>query len=156
MRITVSEEDMVKFKPEDASLTEANMRAVLKQFKAGELTPHLKSEEQPEDWDAHPVKVLVSSTFATVAMAEGKDVFVEFYAPWCGHCKKLAPIWDELGEHFKDDDSVVIAKIDMTANELATVSVRGFHPQTVQGRQHSGRLLRRQDAGRLHQVFATF
>ena len=42
----------------------------------------------------------------------------------CGHCKKLAPIWDELGEHFKDDDSVVIAKIDMTANELATVSVR--------------------------------
>jgi len=126
MRITASEEDMVKFKPEDASLTEANMRAVLKQFKAGELTPHLKSEEQPEDWDANPVKVLVSSTFATVAMAEGKDVFVEFYAPWCGHCKKLAPIWDELGEHFKDDDSVVIAKIDMTANELATVSVRGF------------------------------
>ena len=33
MRITASKEDMVKFKPEDASLTEANMRAVLKQFK---------------------------------------------------------------------------------------------------------------------------
>ena len=42
----------------------------------------------------------------------------------CGHCMKLAPIWDELGEHFKDDDTVVIAKIDMTANELATVSVK--------------------------------
>ena len=37
MRITASEEDMVKFKPEDASLTEANMRAVLKQFK---VFPH--------------------------------------------------------------------------------------------------------------------
>merc|ERR1711879_617899 len=73
---------------------------------AGEMTPHLKSEEQPADWDANPVKVLVSSNFASVAMAEGKDVFVEFYAPWCGHCKKLAPIWDELGEHFKDDDTV--------------------------------------------------
>ena len=33
MRITASEEDMVKFKPEDASLNEANMRAVLKKFK---------------------------------------------------------------------------------------------------------------------------
>ena len=33
MRVTASEEDMVKFKPDDASLTEANMRAVLKQFK---------------------------------------------------------------------------------------------------------------------------
>ena len=42
----------------------------------------------------------------------------------CGHCKKLAPIWDELGEYFKNDDTVVIAKIDMTANELATVSVK--------------------------------
>merc|ERR1712192_100667 len=102
MRVTASEDDMVKFKPD------------------------LKSEEQPEDWDTNEVKVLVSSNFASVAMAEGKDVFVEFYAPWCGHCKKLAPIWDELGEHFKEDDSIVIAKIDMTANELATVSVRGF------------------------------
>ena len=89
MRITASEEDMVKFKPEDASLTEANMRAVLKQFKvmgmmltetivmllltklmtmfqAGELTPHLKSEEQPEDWDANPVKVSSAFIFSTV------------------------------------------------------------------------------------------
>merc|ERR1712180_32262 len=126
MRITASEEDMVKFKPEDASLTEANMRAVLKKFKAGEMTPHLKSEEQPADWDANPVKVLVSSNFASVAMAEGKDVLVEFYAPWCGHCKKLAPIWDELGEKFKDHDDIVIAKMDSTQNEVKAVKVKGF------------------------------
>merc|ERR1739840_90126 len=113
-------------KPEDASLTEASMRAVLKQFKAGELTPHLKSEEQPEDWDANPVTVLVSSNFAEIALDTSKDVLVESYAPWCGHCKKLAPIWDELGEKFKDNDEITIAKIDMTANELADVKVRGF------------------------------
>jgi len=125
-RLTATGDDMIKYKPEDSSFSEDNIRALIKQFKAGELKPHLKSQELPEDWDAAPVKVLVSSNFAEVALDSTKDVFVEFYAPWCGHCKKLAPIWDELGDKFKDNEKITIAKIDMTANELADVKVRGF------------------------------
>merc|ERR1712183_971738 len=118
--------DMLKYMPENKDLTEENLRAFITKFQAGELKPHLKSQALPEDWDALPVKVLVGSNFAEVALDASKDVLVEFYAPWCGHCKQLAPIWDKLGEHFEDNDKVVIAKMDMTVNELETVQVSGF------------------------------
>jgi protein disulfide-isomerase A1 len=55
-----------------------------------------------------------------------KDVLVEFYAPWCGHCKSLAPIYEELAQSLKHNTNLVIAKMDSTANEVESVSIQGF------------------------------
>merc|ERR1712121_525980 len=136
MRIIKLEEDMSKFKPEDTSITEDNVRAFVNKYKAGELKPHLMSEEVPDDWDKESVKVLVGKNFNEVAMNPEKDVLVEFYAPWCGHCKQLEPIYKQLGDAFKDDESIVIAKMDSTANEVEQVKIQGF-PTIIYSRRET-------------------
>jgi len=43
-------------------------------------------------------QVVVAENFDEIVNAEDKDVLIEFYAPWCGHCKNLEPKYKELGE----------------------------------------------------------
>jgi protein disulfide-isomerase A6 len=55
---------------------------------------------------------LDSSNFDRVVKDADKDVLVEFYAPWCGHCKKLAPEWEKAATAFRNEKHVVVAKVD--------------------------------------------
>jgi protein disulfide-isomerase-like protein len=62
-------------------------------------------------------------------LTAGKTVFLKFYAPWCGHCKKLAPAWKELMEAFEDHDTALVAHVDCTAGGKPLCDsngVRGF------------------------------
>lgn len=102
-----------------------NLVKFLTDLKNGRLEPFLKSEPIPESNDG-PVKVAVAKNFDEIVTNSGRDALIEFYAPWCGHCKKLAPVYDELGAKLKDDE-VDIVKMDATSNDVpSTYDVRGF------------------------------
>ncbi|KAJ0054432.1 hypothetical protein Pint_00896 [Pistacia integerrima] len=58
------------------------------------------------------VVVLTTDNFDAVVLDESKDVLVEFYAPWCGHCKSLAPTYEKVATAFKMEEDVVIANLD--------------------------------------------
>ncbi|EFJ34965.1 hypothetical protein SELMODRAFT_142613 [Selaginella moellendorffii] len=109
------------------TIESSKLSSFVDDYLAGKLKPWVKSEPVPEKND-EPVKVVVRNTLNDLVIESGKDVLLEFYAPWCGHCKKLAPTLDEVAEHFKDDPKVVIAKLDATANDIEdeTFDVQGF------------------------------
>jgi protein disulfide-isomerase A1 len=113
---------------EEKSITAAGLRPWLADWRDGKLKAKVKSEPVPENPVGEDgVYVLVGDTFKDVVFDTEKDVFIEFYAPWCGHCKSLAPIYSELAEELKSNPKIVIAKMDSTANDATPeFKVQGF------------------------------
>lgn len=54
---------------------------------------------------------LTVSSFDSM-LSKPKVAFVKFYAPWCSHCKEMAANWEELGEKYEDDESMLVASVD--------------------------------------------
>ncbi|PHZ16998.1 protein disulfide isomerase [Rhizopus microsporus ATCC 52813] len=101
------------------AVTRENLERFVDDYVAGKIKPHVKSAEPPAENNG-PVKVVVASQFKDIVLDKSKDVFLEVYAPWCGYCKKLEPIWTQLGQVVSQNaaDSVVIAKMDGTENDI--------------------------------------
>ena len=112
---------------QEEKITEKSIGKFVDDFLADKIEPSIKSEPIPESNDG-PVKVIVAHNYKDLVLDNEKDVLVEFYAPWCGHCKALAPKYEELGQLYASDELsklVTIAKVDATANDVPD-EIQGF------------------------------
>ena len=114
-----------KYRFDSDDITSENLASFIDRINKGEVEPFLKSAPIPESND-EPVKVIVGKSWNDLVMSHEKEVLVEFYAPWCGHCKQLAPHYDEAAKRLANNPNIMLAKVDSTENEVAGVDIQGF------------------------------
>jgi len=87
-----------------------------------------------ESGDSAKKAAVILTTDNFDELTQSGDWLVEFYAPWCGHCKRLAPIWDQLAS--EADESLHVGKVDCTTNNpvCSRFAVRGY--PTIKLLQH--------------------
>ncbi|MED6218511.1 Protein disulfide isomerase-like 1-4 [Stylosanthes scabra] len=109
----------------DGEVTIDKIKAFGEDFLQDKLKPFYKSDPIPESNDGD-VKIVVGNNFDEIVLDESKDVLLEIYAPWCGHCQALEPIYNKLAKHLRSIDSLVIGKMDGTTNEHPRAKSDGF------------------------------
>jgi thioredoxin 1 len=82
--------------------------------------PHLE-ENMSEN-----IKYISDASFEADVLKSDRPVLVDFWAEWCGPCKQIAPILEEISQEY--DGKVVIAKMDVDANQQvpAKFAIRGI------------------------------
>jgi len=107
----------VRYKPDDTTVSEENINKFVTEYIEGKVAREYFREALPADWDAKDVKLLTGVNFDEFVSEKGANILVMFYAPWCGHCKNLYPVWDTLADKYKSS-GLKVGKIDSTMNEI--------------------------------------
>lgn len=113
---------------QEKEITKEAIEEFVQGYREGKIAPSIKSEPIPESQEG-PVHVVVAHNYKDVVLDDDKDVLLEYYAPWCGHCKNLAPKYEELaGLYFNNPEfakKVIVAKVDATSNDVPD-EIQGF------------------------------
>ena len=72
------------------------------------------------------VKTIVGKNFKEVIMESEKEVLLKVYAPWCGHCKTIAPEFEAAAAALASNPNIVLGDFDGTLNEVDEITIEGY------------------------------
>ncbi|KAJ5078428.1 protein disulfide isomerase [Anaeramoeba ignava] len=122
----IKEKRYYKLDPSEEEINEESYRTFLQNFLDKKLSYAVKSEPIPEKNDG-PVKTVVYKNWDEIVLDKSKDVMLKIYADYCGHCKKMAPAYLELGEKLAEVETLTIAEIEGAKNDVGdNVDLQGF------------------------------
>lgn len=67
------------------------------------------------------MRTYVGDNFEAEVLKSEKEFFVKYYAPWCDHCKVLAPIFQSVAEALSNNPNLVLAEFDSSKNDAIDV-----------------------------------
>ena len=129
---------MKKFKSETKAedLTVVKIEEFITSIEDGTLKSIIKSANPPAEQGN--VLEVVGNTFDEIVLDKTKDVLIAFYQPMNSDCTKLLGIWKELGDFYQNESNVVIAQMDVSANEadgldIIVIPQVNFYPRSQDG-----------------------
>jgi thioredoxin 1 len=72
------------------------------------------------------IKHISDSSFDNDVLKADKPVLVDYWAEWCGPCKMIAPILDEVSESYKDKLQIAKMNVDENREIPAKFGIRGI------------------------------
>ena len=92
---------------------------------SGEIKPFLKSAPIPTE-ETSAVKTIVGLNFRSVVLESEHEVLLKVYAPWCGHCKTIAPEFEAAAEILAGNSNIILGNFDGTLNEAEEIDIEGY------------------------------
>lgn len=105
----------------------SNLKEFFENARNKAVKQHIKSDPVPTYSEDDVFQVVVGNNWVEEVIESDKESLAYIYAPWCGHCKSFAPIFEKLAAQFAVNKNVKFVKIDATANDLTQFpAVQGF------------------------------
>jgi len=112
-----------------------NLKTFMKRHIKEDLKPVTPSPPKPAlAKPVQPPKVVLNPTGEVLALSgeafsktlSKGPAFVKFFAPWCGHCKKLAPTWKQLAKHMQNKLTVAEVNCDDNSALCKSQGIQGY------------------------------